>query len=427
MKRIVLFCPGNLNFGDNAILFTWLEFFDNFFNRDDEVLILGCETGYIEPYLRKFKYRIYCTDLLHRYVWKNFTDEAIRYASIDDMTLEEVPPGAFMPVSYSLPSFFKTADYVHVLGGGILNSMWVDIQCQVKLVAALCQKYNKKIILTGQTVGPLNKLDEDNLRSVFKSAALCDLRDNTCFDYVKSINDSVLVTVDDVFVHMLLKMNTKKTRNQNICSNIADLINQEHINVCIQKSNAVEESVYMVQLQEIAKYLNRYLLKHSTCKIYMLEFMPLDHDMEVADLLISFLDESMLDRVVKLSLPNYYPFDIEDIIATANFNLGTRFHMALFSLASNIPVVSFSLNDYYSCKFKGLEEIFHCRIALPFDEVTIDKIETVLSGAVNFHVTDNVQMITKKKLKSYYTVTCDKNWTLSRLKYYGFLRKLGAL
>lgn len=105
--KIVLFCPGNLNFGDNAILFTWLEFFDNFLNRDDEVLILGCETGYIEPFLNRFKYRSYCTDLLHHYVWKNFTDEAALYTSIENMTLDEVPPGAFKPVSFALPSFLR--------------------------------------------------------------------------------------------------------------------------------------------------------------------------------------------------------------------------------------------------------------------------------------------------------------------------------
>lgn len=45
--QIVLFCPGNLNFWDNAILDTWMSFFDEILSIRDELVILGTETSYI--------------------------------------------------------------------------------------------------------------------------------------------------------------------------------------------------------------------------------------------------------------------------------------------------------------------------------------------------------------------------------------------
>jgi len=406
-KRVILFCPGNLNFGDNAILFTWLELFDHLLNKNDEVIILGCETGYIETFLTKFQYRIYCTDLLHQYIWRNSTTETPLNDCIANAGRDDLLPDVFMPMPHLLRGFFCTAEYVHILGGGILNSMWEDVQYQVKLVAFLCRKYNKKLVFTGQTIGPLDEKGERNLRDVFQYAAMCDLRDESCFSYVKSCNDSVRVSVDDVFVHLLLEKKKRKGKRHEFPPYIAALSGQEHINVCIQKWNSIDEKIYQVQLQKLGEYLNGYLSEHPNCMLYMLEFMPLDHDLEMADQLSSFLDGDLCSRIIKLSFPNFYPFDVVEILKTATLNMGTRFHMALFSMAAYVPTVSFSLDDYYVRKFRGLEELFECKFTVPFESFHISDIVRALSCTTERQRHDNWLPSVQKKIRYY----CDVCWS----------------
>lgn len=423
-KKIILFCPGNLNFGDNAILHAWLELFDRLLCKNDEAIILGCETGYIETFLTKFQYKIYCTDLLHQYIWKNGATEVSLNDCIANVIEDNLFSDRFNPMPNLLQDLFQTATYVHILGGGILNSMWEDVQYQVKLVVSLCRKYNKKAVFTGQTIGPLDEKGEENLREVFQYATMCDLRDMSCFSYVKSCNDSTMVSVDDVFVHLLLEKEKRAGKRHKVLPYIASLSGLEHINVCIQKWNSLDEKVYQAQLQKLGEYLNGYLSEHPNCMLYMLELMPLDHDLEMADQLASFLNDALHSRIVKLSFPNFYPFDVAEILRTAVFNMGTRFHMALFSMAAHVPTVSFSLDDYYVRKFRGLEELFECEFTVPFDSFNVSEIERILSLTKEAQGYDNWLPDVQRKIRCYCD-TCFDNGVSTRL--FRILRLRGLL
>lgn len=420
LKHIILFCPGNLNFGDNAILFTWLEFFDSFLCRDDEVTILGCETSYIESLLNRFHYRIFCTSLLHHYVWKHGATETTMATCSENVLRGKDSFDEFEPMSSFLPDIFRKSDYVHILGGGILNSMWVDIQYQVKLVVSLAKKYGKKVVLTGQTIGPLDSKGEENLCGVFQDVDLCDLRDTSCVEYLKGLNNSTISTVDDVFIHLA----ARKGRPKNVPESICQMAKQKHINVCIQKWGSVQEAVYHKQLKELAAFLRGYLSQYQECKLYLLEFMPLDADSEMADLLLSILGEEYKTKTMKLSLPNFYPFDASRILETAELNIGTRFHMALFSLAANVPTVSFYLDEYYNRKFRGLEDLFRCRFTLPFETFGINDIWEMIDHtgeASNSSIAWKEQA--KKKMVAYYNTCWRDDLSIERIRFYYYMKK----
>lgn len=420
MKRIILVCPGNLNFGDNAILFTWLEFFDSILCREDEVTILGCETAYIETFLNRFHYRIYCTSLLHHYIWKHCQSETSMKECLEVILQDKDCYDAFEPMPNLIPQIFRNSDYIHILGGGILNSMWVDIQYQVKLVVTLAKKYGKKVVMTGQTIGPLDDKGKENLRDVFQNVDLCDLRDTSCVEYLKALNNSTISTVDDVFIHLA----AKKRIEQNDSAFITQMAEQEHINICIQKWGSIHEAVYQTQLEKIAFFLNQYLSQHQDCRLYLLEFMPLDDDLKMADLLLSFLGEGYRTRTAKLSMPNFYPFDASRILETANLNIGSRFHMALFSLAANIPTVSFCLDEYYNRKFQGLEDLFCQKFTLPFETFCVNDIWEMIGNAG--HTSSKFILRrerTKQKLLAYFDTCWHDAFLLERLRFFYKLQK----
>lgn len=423
MKNIVLFCPGNLNFGDNAILFTWLELFNLTLCRHDEVTILGCETAYIEPFLRRFHYRAYCTSLLHHYVWKYGATEENAEACLNAVLQDQQPQDVFEPMPNLIPEIFRNADYVHILGGGILNSMWTDVQYQVKLVVSLAKKYGKKVVITGQTIGPLDYKGKENLCGVFQNVDLCDLRDTSCVEYLKGLNNSTISTVDDVFIHLA----ARKGRPKNVPESICQMAKQKHINVCIQKWGSVQEAVYHKQLKELAAFLRGYLSQYQECKLYLLEFMPLDADSEMADLLLSFLGEEYKEKTIKLSLPNFYPFDVSRILEIADLNIGTRFHMALFSLTANIPTVSFYLDEYYNRKFRGLEDLFRCRFTLPFETFGMNDIWKMIDHtgeASDSSIAWKEQA--KKKMVAYYNTCWRDGLSIERLSFWGYIKSVFA-
>ena len=45
-------------------------------------------------------------------------------------------------------------------------------------------------------------------------------------------------------------------------------------------------------------------------------------------------------------------------MAGAEFNIGSRFHQAVFSLSSQVPVLSVHYDEYYQNKLESIHKIF---------------------------------------------------------------------
>ena len=114
------------------------------------------------------------------------------------------------------------------------------------------------------------------------------------------------------------------------------------------------------------------------------------------------------------------------ILETAKLNIGTRFHMALFSLAADIPTVAFCLDEYYSRKFQGLEDLFHRKSTLHFETFCVDDIwETIARtrGASDSSIAWREKV--KKKLLAYYHVCWRGGVSIERIRFYCNIKKYG--
>lgn len=353
MKNIIILSPGNLNVGDNAILFTWLEFLEKEYGKNCAVTVLGTETSYISQFIDRFSYKISVSDMLHRYIWKYYRNEGIEEKAFRNvLEPEKRDMAVFEPAVLYLNHIFEQADILHVVGGGLINNKWRDIHYIFLMAGELAKKYETKIVLTGQTVGPLNDEDEKRMEKFYHSANYIDLRDNSWSTYLRKCNSNVTVTVDDVF------LNEFKTEEVDV--QLKQFIDAPHINVCLQQWNLSEEDnrKYEKSREEVRKIVEWYSDREEL-DVNIVEFSNNDGDMIYGRELFEKLPNHIKKKTHLISCGNYYPSEIIKLIQTGKMNIGTRFHMALFSLESgNSLTISIAIDEYYRIKLKNLHKLF---------------------------------------------------------------------
>ena len=354
MKNIILLSPGNLNVGDNAILFTWLELFEKEYGKNCTVTVLGTETSYITQFVDRFSYKISVSDMLHRYIWKYYKNEKIDKKAFKDMLEPEKRDMAvFEPAIVYLNCIFEQADILHIVGGGLINNKWRDIHYIFLLAGELAKKYKTKVILTGQTVGPLEDEDEKRMEKLYQLADYIDLRDDSWLSYLKKCNSQITVTADDVF------LNTLKVENTD--AQLKKLIDNPHINVCLQQWNLSEEdSEKYEKIREEVRKIVEWYSDRERLDVNILEFSHNDGDMFYGKELFEKLPEHIKKKTHMNSCGNYYPGEVMQLIQTGRMNIGTRFHMALFSLQnSDCITISVAIDEYYRIKLENLHNLFH--------------------------------------------------------------------
>ena len=398
---IVLLCPGNLNFGDNAILHTWLKVFASVLSQRDEVVILGAEPGYVMQFVHEYPFRITITDALHRYVWNHAACTDNAEALLDSLLdCEHFSGDRFEPAITTLNQLFTRASFLHVLGGGVLNYKWKDQHIIFAAAVRLADKYRKEIVLTGQTIGPLCPEDEVWLRPWFSKASLIDLRDECSLSYLKTCCENTIVTVDDTFLLDLLK-DRREYRVRTECEPISD---GPHINVCVHGWNIAEES-YTKAIEVLAAFLQGYWESHTDTRLFLCEFSPTDRDVEYAHRLQECLKGEAKENCVVLSLGNYSTEFGVRLIQSAVMNIGTRFHMAVFSLLAGRTTISLILDDYYQVKLNGIHSLFSSSACFPVGGLTME----MLNGCLTEEKPEKVDAVFDKrpsgKLFRYYKAT----------------------
>ena len=407
MKKIILLCPGNLNVGDNAILFTWLEFFEKTYGRNCEITILGTEVSYISQFVRKFSYKIFVSDMLHRYVWKFYNTEIREEAlALQSLSLENTDVSLYEPAIFFLNQIFAEADLLHMVGGGIINNKWKDCHWIWGVAVKLAKKYSAKIVATGQTIGPLDIEDEEFLKEIYENVDYTDLRDSSYIQYLKKYSSKLTVTVDDVLIGAL-----QKSENGQREVLLKTYISRPHVNMCVQQWNMPEDKqeLYKKVRKEIAKFVEWYGESNKNIEINFLEFSPTDGDMIYAREIYDMLSDQIKRRVNFISCANFYPGDVKCLINSALLNIGTRFHMALFSMEKfNVPTISIALDDYYEIKLGNIHYLFGSMGYFKLDEITFEILKDWINKhryyKENFETKMRIKELIDQKVNTYFAV-----------------------
>ncbi len=367
MKIAIMGSIANPNVGDEAIALATLKNIEKIASKNDEVYILTKDCSYSIMLCKQFKFKVLPIDLLHKYVWQfPFTVEALSKAC-DDLvnSLPSLEKHCFD--LRSLHDIFSSIDVLHVIGGGYINSNCLDILYEVIMAVNLAHKYNKRIIFTGQTIGPIRENKHHQLIvTMLDKAHVLDMRDENLFDLIRASKaKKKQVTLDDAILF--------KGKNNCNVDELNKLINQEYINVCMQDWNGYTDIITQKIETEVSNYLND-ILERKDVLINFLEFNPFDHDMDMAKKIIENIKKEYYERCKIINMSQFSPELTQYMLSHAVFNLGTRFHMAVFSLCANIPIYSIYTDDYYKIKIKGIHELFASKSYFSINDVTKDSL-----------------------------------------------------
>lgn len=220
----------------------------------------------------------------------------------------------------------RNNDLVHISGGGNLNSLWPGHLYYRLFIIRMCKKFDKKVIATSQTLGPLNKSDSALLAESIQYISRIGIRDkDSSYQYLVSNNypaDRIIYTADD------------------------SISSDWFYNCPIENYTGISLHADLAKNPTLIDTL-RIFSETTSCKAIPHVLYGNADEMSEFNFLVS--DE--VDR--KANLKDLIESSIQKT-QTAKFNITSRYHAAVFSLMANRPTICLSMNDYYDTKFRGI-------------------------------------------------------------------------
>lgn len=373
MKIAIMGSIANPNVGDEAILLATLRNIEKIASKNDEVYILTKDCSYTIMLCKQFNFKVIPIDLLHKYVWRfQFTVEDLSNAC-DELVNNSPSLEEYSFELRSLHDVFKSIDVLHVIGGGYINSYWLDILYEVIISVKLAYKYHKRIIFTGQTIGPIQEEEHRQLiMNMLDKAHVIDMRDDNLYDFIQTSKaKKKQITLDDAILFV----------NKNNCEidNLDVFNSQEYINICIQDWKGYTDIISKKLETQVADYLND-LLERKNISINFLEFNHFDHDMDMAKKILDNIKKQYHGCCKMINLSQFSPDLTQYILSRAVFNIGTRFHMAVFSLSASVPILSIYTDEYYKIKIKGIHDVFNSTSYVEINDITKDSLLNFENG-----------------------------------------------
>lgn len=191
---IYLVChSGFLNFGDELIASTWINFLTKKYP-GEKIYVDTCMPG--------------VASLLHSSSGNLiFTDTVWRLASsclgrdIDFILSAGFLRDAEPSVEFGIEQL-KRADIVHLVGGGYVTDYHYPNYAILRLLSILKKETNFKLFATGLGIEPLSRENRTILRAIFQDFDAIDFRDKESYEAINSgsTNPNITMSVDDAFL-----------------------------------------------------------------------------------------------------------------------------------------------------------------------------------------------------------------------------------
>lgn len=264
----------------------------------------------------------------------------------------------FATISATLKAYKQSDTFV--LGGGGLFTDHSSIQAVwIWFVQTVIAKiYNKKIVMIGQSVGPLNSLIAKFMtKMVFSWAASISVRD----DASKKILFDIGVT-SEIQVKSDLAMNLGEIYKEIILQKKSGDSEQKRYSIInlkyLDRTNNVYEE-YVVKLIE-------YLINQDSQEVYLKPFGAgrISDEEYLNKLIVQYdLDKNKVHVHTDYSLQGTIK-----LIANAEFVLGMRLHSLILSRVCKVPFIGLNYHDKVKNYFKDTSKI------LEIDEITYEKL-----------------------------------------------------
>lgn len=359
-KRIALIgAIANPNVGDEAILESNLQKLYKLFGNNCKIYIFTKDSTYTALY-SSYTDVIVPIDYLHRITQNCSYDIGkmkTEFSRLMNFSDSETNENFLFKVLHEI---FKEIDILHVIGGGYLNSLWPDMLYEVFIATQLATLYQKKYILTGISTYPLREEHQPIFQKICENAEFIDFRD----DSFKEISPNILrysKTLDDaVFLEDFYPQTDDRKYATILFHNWKGY------------SNVTIDKLQKVVIPFMEDVINNNFLQH----FYILGFSKQDLDLWKE---ISFSDH-LKEYITFKNLTANNCIAAKHLITNAAFNIGSRFHLAVFSLSGNVPVLSISYDRYYENKLKSIHMLFESDEILSIESLSKDTLFSFINN-----------------------------------------------
>ena len=377
---------GNPNLGDEAVLSANLNYIYSRYGDNCKVYVFTKNSSYTSLYSSLENMQIVSVDFLHQFAVNCNYDINLMMNKSEELLNFDYSDLSNISYAY-LHNIFKEIDLLHVIGGGYINSLWPDMLYEVYLATKLALKYEKKYCFTGISSYPLNEEHKLLVEEMFNRASFVDFRDDSYQQFLLSNNEKIEKTTDDA-----IKLSSIYPCNESY---------KKYATFTFHNwKNSKSNITYFLQTV-IIPFAEACLNNHVVNEFKVLGFSDGDLDIwknvEIPDSVKRNIEYVSLHITNDIDYAKY-------LISNARFNIGSRFHQAVFSLSSNVPQLSVSYDEYYANKLNSIHREYNSKYVIGIDEVN----ENVLNDFIEnldivcrdiSEASDTVDLLYRKKLK----------------------------
>lgn len=357
-KRIgIIGALANPNFGDDAILEVTLKRIERMYGKNCKIYIFSKDASYSGDRVSDYSMEVVCVDYIHRISLRNHYQ--VELMEEEGKNLLDTNLRSDNYEYLEIHRIFKQLDVLHIIGGGYLNSMWKDMIYEVYLSCELAKLYHAKILATGISIFPYDLACEKYIEGIFNKCECIDFRDQSYTALPKNMLEryqgKLSFTCDDA---------SMVTINNNLTSG-------DYLNITFS-SGANEESLLTAAETILVPFLKKIIDNRIVNNINILKFAP--EDLLIWDQIKESIPENVLEHTHTIDFVEKSFKDCIDIISNAQCNIGTRYHMAVFSLANGVPSYSICVGDYYKNKISEVYRLAKVDEFTTLEELTVDKL-----------------------------------------------------
>ena len=350
-KRIALLgAVANPNIGDEAVLTANIQKIRKLYGSNCKIYVFSKDATYTSLYNSEDG-QVIAVDYLHKFALKCNYDRAEMERKQDELVNypEQIENGK---MEYeALHKIFKEIDILHIIGGGYLNSLWPDMLYEVLLATRIAKRYQKKYFVTGISIFPIENQYIQDLQEIIDSAEFVDFRDDSYLKYNLRHREKCIMTLDDA-IGLSDYYSGHYSEEKYATLLFHDWHNTEHVEKTLQK--------YIIPFMQ--RCIKNGIVQH----YYILGFSQGDfsvwNNVEFPDALLKTISyENCINQTSVLA---------KHIVSGAEFNIGSRFHQAVFSFSSHVPVLSVYYDKYYQNKLETLHNMFDSHEVYSLENLT---------------------------------------------------------
>ncbi|MDP4008249.1 MAG: polysaccharide pyruvyl transferase family protein [Candidatus Peregrinibacteria bacterium] len=256
---------------------------------------------------------------------------------------------------------YKKSDTFVLGGGGLftdhssLKAVWIWF-----IQTLLAKIYGKKIVMIGQSVGPLDsKIARFITKTVFSWASSISVRD-----------ESSKKVLSDIGVNLEVEM--RGDLAMNLTEIYKDILLEKKTAQLDQKTYSVVNLKYIgrtnnVYEQEVVKFIE-FLINQSTQEVYLKPFGAgqISDEKYLNKLIVQYnLDKNKVHVHTDYSLKGTLK-----LLTNAEFVLGMRLHSLILSRVCRVPFIGLNYHDKVRDYFKNSSQI------LDLDKITYEKLRS---------------------------------------------------